>query len=233
MLKAGLAITVLAYNNNSRQFDIKAAGGLSFEVYKKYFEDPGVEALLLCQACFQIVILARVINDREQVWLTAMAISRLVSLLLVNDTQVVIQSASYLSSLAHTRAGITDAMITCDIVDILCDHLYSPSLEVQYVCAVALGYLTFNRTASRLLLHNCRNVPNLYERLISIIKPETKISKQFIESFQTAYQLGLPKLLAKNTVRLYSVDYGNKTELNQKNLVKLESILKHLISIYK
>lgn len=69
--------------------------------------------------------------------------------------------ASYLSSLAHTRAGITDAMITCDAVDILCDLLYSPNDQIKFVSAVTLGFLTFNRTASRLLLHNCRNVNSI------------------------------------------------------------------------
>ena len=116
--------------------------------------------------------------------MTALGISKLCELLLFKGSdQVVIQtgiiyaclflkksltenkkfefcfiSASYLSSLAHTRAGITDAMITCDAVDILCDLLYSPNDQIKFVSAVTLGFLTFNRTASRLLLHNCRNV---------------------------------------------------------------------------
>ena len=108
-----------------------------------------------------------------------------------------------MSSLAHTRAGITDAMITCDAVDILCDLLYSSNDQIKFVSAVTLGFLTFNRTASRLLLHNCRNVTHLFDTLMSIIRPETKISQQFIESYQTALQLGLPKLLVRNKVKFY------------------------------
>ena len=116
--------------------------------------------------------------------------------------------ASYLSSLAHTRAGITDAMITCDAVDILCDLLYSSNEQIKFTSAVTLGYLTFNRTASRLLLHNCRNVTHLFDTLMSIVRPETKISQQFIESYQTALKLGLPKLLVKNKIKFYDT---NKT----------------------
>lgn len=111
--------------------------------------------------------------------------------------------ASYLSSLSHTRAGITDAMIACDAVNILCEKLYSKNDEIRFASAVTLCYLTFNRTASRYLLHNCRNVPHLFDKLMSIIRPETKISQQFIESYQTALQLGLPKLLARNKVKFF------------------------------
>ncbi len=203
-LEAGLAITILAYNNNDKQFQIKNNGGISYESYRPFFDDPEVEVLSLCHACFQVIILARVINDKDQVWLTALGIGRLVQLLLIeNEDEVVIQTASYLSSLAHTRTGITDAMITCDAVDILCDRLYSPNNQIKFASAVTLGYLTFNRTASRLLLHNCRNVPTLFNTLMSILRQENKISSQFIESYETALELGLPKLLVKNKVKFF------------------------------
>lgn len=133
-------------------------------------------------------------------------------LLLYDDDQVVIQTASYLSSLAHTRTGITDAMITCDAVDILCDRLYSPNDQIRFASAITLGYLSFNRTASRLLLHNCRNYPHLYKTLMSIIPSNAKISKQFVQSFQTSLTLGLPKLLVHNQVKFYNVNRSPKTQ---------------------
>ena len=230
-LRAGLAITVLVYNNSKKQYEIKELGGISFESYRPYFESEKCNDMQLCEACFQIVVLARVINDRDQVWLTALGITRLVSLLLTDEDQVIIQSgsnffllifigtnwdlfvffavvfiASYLSSLAHTRSGITDAMITCDAVDILCDLLYAKNDQVKFASAVTLGYLTYNRTASRLLLHNCRNVPKLFDTLMSLIKTEAKISSQFIESFHTALALGLPKLLVHNKNKFYDAN---------------------------
>lgn len=117
-----------------------------------------------------------------------------------------------MSSLSHTRAGITDAMITCDAVDILCDRLYSNNDQIRFASAVTLGYLSFNRTASRMLLHNCRNVPHLFQTLMSIIRPETKISKQFVESFQTAKELGLPKLLVKNKIKFFKSNIVNRED---------------------
>ena len=94
-------------------------------------------------------------------------------------------------------------MITCDEVNILCDRLFSSNDQVRYASAVTLGYLTFNRTASRLLLHNCRNVPHLFDTLKSILRAENKISEQFVESYYTALELGLPKLLVKNKIKFY------------------------------
>lgn len=119
-----------------------------------------------------------------------------------------------MSSLAHTRPGITDAMITCDAVDILCDRIYAHNDQIRYASAVTLGYLTFNRTASRLLLHNCRNVTKLYVTLRSILRPENKISEQFIESYETALKLGLPKMLVKNKVSCYD-DKNNVVEFEE------------------
>lgn len=125
-----------------------------------------------------------------------------------------------MSSLSHTRAGITDAMITCDAVDILCDLLYSHNEQIRFASAVTLGYLTFNRTASRLLLHHCRNVPTLFNTLNSLLQPETKISPQFIESFQTALKLGLPKLLVNNRCKFY--DEAKRTEREAQSVASLQ-----------
>ena len=103
-------------------------------------------------------------------------------------------------------------MITCDVVDILCDRLYSPNEQIKFASAVTLGYLSYNRTASRLLLHNCRNVTHLFNTLMSILRPETKISRQFVESYETELKLGLPKLLVRNKVKFYdsiNPEFGN------------------------
>lgn len=43
-------------------------------------------------------------------------------------------------------------MITSGAVEFLVNHLQAPNDQVRAACAVALGYLTFNRTAARMLL---------------------------------------------------------------------------------
>lgn len=154
-------------------------------------------------------------------WITALGISKLANLLLSPDDEVVIQTgfkrlfpviftyyfnlyyfkASYMASLSHTRAGITDAMIECGVIDTLCERVFSKNEQIRFASAVTLGYLTFNRTASRLLLHNCRNNTVLFDQLMSNLRPDSRITNEFISSYETALALGLPKLLVNNKVR--------------------------------
>ena len=121
-------------------------------------------------------------------------------------------------------------MITCDAVDILCDRLYSPNNQIKFASAVTLGYLTYNRTASRLLLHNCRNVPTLYNTLMAILKSDNKISTQFVESYETALELGLPKLLVKNKVKFFeSSKVVEETEFKGNSLKICRELINHNI----
>ena len=108
-----------------------------------------------------------------------------------NDNTVVLAS-SLLSSLAHTRAGIPDAMVTTGAIDVLIVKLSSPNEQVRAAVAVALGYLTFNKTAARLLLGACRNTPGLYKKLIDNIGEDAKISPDFKSDFNRALHVGLP-----------------------------------------
>lgn len=99
-----------------------------------------------------------------------------------------------MSSLAHTRAGITDAMIVMGAVELLTEHLYSKNEQVRFACAIALGYLTFNRTAGRGLLTTCRNTPGLYHRLMDNIGKNAKICEDFTEEYRRCKIVGLPCL---------------------------------------
>ena len=99
-----------------------------------------------------------------------------------------------MSSLAHTRAGIPDAMITSGSIDLLVDRLVSPNDQVRFNCAVALGYLSYNRTAARMLLMSCRNTPGLYDLIMDNIGPNPKINPDFTDDFKRAKIVGLPCL---------------------------------------
>ena len=55
-LQAGLAITVLAYNNSSKQYAIKQLGGISFRSYEVFFDQEKCTQMQLCEACFQVSI---------------------------------------------------------------------------------------------------------------------------------------------------------------------------------
>ncbi|XP_055872246.1 ankyrin and armadillo repeat-containing protein-like [Biomphalaria glabrata] len=189
-LRAGMALTIFAFNNTPQQMNIKQAGGISYDVFDKFIQSN--DEFYQCYASFQIVVLARVITDKDQVSLTAQGIMMLVSKLSSAEENVVVLSCSLLAALSHTRAGLTDAMITCGALDLLVHKLDSPNDLVRNGAAVALGYLTFNKTAYRLLFSLCRNVPNLFDKIMKNIGEEPKISQEFIEDFQQATRIGLP-----------------------------------------
>lgn len=124
--------------------------------------------------------------------LTAEGITLLVEKIQDGDDNVIVLAASLLASLAHTRPGIPDAMVTTGAIERLVERLSSGNDQVRSACAVALGYLTFNRTAARQLLSVCRNKPGLYTSLLDNMEKDAKISSEFVEDFKCAKHVGLP-----------------------------------------
>ncbi|GFR60921.1 ankyrin and armadillo repeat-containing protein [Elysia marginata] len=189
-LRAGMALTIFAFNKTPQQFSIREAGGIKYSVFENFINTP--DEFYQCYAAFQVVVLARVIVDRDQVPLTAQGISLLVSKIESSEEKVVVLACSLLSSLAHTRAGLTDAMITTGALDLLVKRLDSDNDIVRNGAAVTLGYLTFNKTAYRLLFSQCRNTPGLFEKLMANIGVDPRINQEFKDDFKRAKLIGLP-----------------------------------------
>ena len=72
--------------------------------------------------------------------------------------------------MARTRTGISDGFISCGVLERLIDKIYAPSIpqtnedagdevEMHKACARAIGALTYNRTAFRLLYNLVRRDP--------------------------------------------------------------------------
>lgn len=130
-------------------------------------------------------------SDDEQVTLTAHAIMKLADLLLQINISLITQIgkkkiriyirliwdfafflAKYISSLARIRTGISDGLISCQVLERLIDKLYAPSLpqtsedagdevEMYSACAIAIGALTYNKTGFRLLYNLVRRDPSM------------------------------------------------------------------------
>jgi len=84
-------------------------------------------------------------------------------------------------------------MLAVGALDVLTGRLMSGSSEtVRHACAVTLGYLTYNKTAARLLFTACRNTPRLYDQIITCIGPGVKLNPDFVTEFQCARKVGLP-----------------------------------------
>ncbi|CAH1788258.1 unnamed protein product [Owenia fusiformis] len=191
-LKAGMALAVFAFNNTSQQYAIREAGGVEYRCFQHFLESEN--EYYQCQAAFQIVVLARVIIDMDQVNLSAKGVTVIVNNLSSEKEKVVLLAASLISSLAHTRAGIPDAMITCGAIDALVEKLKSENSQVRAGCAIALGYLSYNKTAARMLMVYCRNTPGMYERLMDNVTKDAKIAPEFIDDFKRQQIIGLPCL---------------------------------------
>jgi hypothetical protein len=88
--------------------------------------------------------------------------------------------AKYISSLARIRTGISDGLISCEVLERLINKLFAPPLpqtsedagdevEMHSACAIAIGALTYNKTAFRLLYNLVRRDPS--KRLLFYIYP--------------------------------------------------------------
>jgi len=109
--------------------------------------------------------------------------------------QMLCAAAGLLSSLVHTRAGIPDAMLALGALSVLTDRLMTDASEaVRHSCAVTLGYLTYNRTAARLLFTACRNTPRLYDQIVQSMGPSARLNADFVTEFECARKIGLPCL---------------------------------------
>lgn len=191
-LRAGFAFSIFSFNNTVQQFAIREAGGLGLDCFRRFLASD--DEFERATAAFQVVVLSRVVTDADQVSLTARGVKCLVEILNSLDDDAVIMAAGFISGLSHTRAGIPDAMVTVGAIQLLSDRLSSSNDQVRFSCAVALGYLTYNRTATRYLLSACRNRPGLYERLMSSIGKNPRINSEFVEEFRRAKIIGLPCL---------------------------------------
>ncbi|XP_077175569.1 ankyrin and armadillo repeat-containing protein [Paroedura picta] len=191
-LRAGYAISLFAYNNPAQQYLILETGPISLSIFEPFLES-AVETEK-AMAAFQIVVLARIIVDKDQVSLSARGVSILVDLLCSEEASTLVLTGKLLASLAHTRAGIPEAITTLGTVQRLCYHLYAKEEEVCISMACALGYLTYNRTAYRHLLVQCRNKPKLFKRLIKNLSRDARINPDFVKEFRRQKKVGLPSL---------------------------------------
>ncbi|XP_062434919.1 ankyrin and armadillo repeat-containing protein [Rhea pennata] len=191
-LRAAYALALFAYNNCVQQLRILESGAITISVFEPFLQSEIETDKAL--AAFQIVVLARVIVDVDQVTLSARGVTTLVELLSSENTATLILTGKLLASLAHTRAGIPEAITTLGTIQRLCYHLYSDDEEVCMASATALGYLTFNQTAYRHLLVECRNKPKQFSRLMNNLSRDARINQDFVNEFQRERRAGLPSL---------------------------------------
>ncbi|XP_048050317.1 ankyrin and armadillo repeat-containing protein isoform X3 [Megalobrama amblycephala] len=191
-LDAGHALSLFAYNNKAQQKVIRQMGGIPMKTYETFLNSDNETER--AKAAFQIVVLARVISASDEVNLTARGVTDLVELLQSDQSTTVVIAAQLLASLAHIRAGTTDAIVTMGAIEHLSAHLDSEDGEVRTACASALGYLTSNRFAHRQLLTKCRKNPHIYDLLKKNLAQDARISQFFTAEFERQRRIGFPSL---------------------------------------
>jgi len=88
-LRALLALSLFAYNNLENQCILKETNSINFNSFQTFLDSSNCHHSVV--ACFQVIILARVIaeTDDEQVRLTAIAIMKIADLLLQTNTNLI------------------------------------------------------------------------------------------------------------------------------------------------
>ncbi|KAM5279578.1 ankyrin and armadillo repeat-containing protein [Ctenodactylus gundi] len=195
-LKAAYALTLFAFNNRFQQYLILESGKLTISIFEPFLQST-IETEK-AMAAFQIIVLAKVIIDVDHITLSARGVNILVDSLYSNQSATIIMSGNLIATLAHSRAGIPEAFTTLGTIQRLCYHLYSGIEEVRTACSCALGYLTYNANAFRILLSECRNKPNQFLRLTKNISRDASINPAFLKEFERQRKVGLPSLSLEN-----------------------------------
>ncbi|CAM4742108.1 unnamed protein product [Rotaria magnacalcarata] len=201
-LRALLALSLFAYNNLENQCIFKDTNKISYDSFRTFIDSSNTTYSAL--ACFQVIVLARVIGNTEdeQVTLTALAIMKLADLLLSTNISLITQIAKYISSLARVRTGISDGFVSCQVLERLIEKLYTLSppatsedagdeVEMHSTCAIAIGALSYNKTAFRLLYNLVRRDPTLYDKIVECGQ-RSCMSPEFVKFFESERVNGLP-----------------------------------------
>ncbi|XP_056381572.1 ankyrin and armadillo repeat-containing protein isoform X2 [Hyla sarda] len=191
-LTAGEALATFAFKSTSQQKEIIQNGGLVWRDFAKLLESTNQNHRT--STAFQLVVLAPIISDQKPSYTCALGIQTLVGLLETTQPyDTLALAADCVARLSLTRAGLSAAMVSIDIVNLLCPLLSSPSQQVRGSASIALSHLSFNPVAERQLLQRCRRDPKLIKVLIYYNK-KRKWSENFLERWRHIRELTLPPI---------------------------------------
>ena len=180
-LTAGAALTLFAFNNTQNQKDIAVPRELHYSMFQTFLESDN--DMSLAKAAFQVVVLSRIFPDEDQATTSATGIELLVHLLEKDGEEIQATCSNFIAGLAHTRPGIPSAFVSIGTVQILAGLLMSPSERVRAYSAVALGYLSVDKSGQKQLLNICRSKPQLYE-IVCCYAKKVRLSQEFIERWK-------------------------------------------------
>ncbi|XP_077148263.1 ankyrin and armadillo repeat-containing protein-like [Ranitomeya variabilis] len=191
-LTAGEALATFAFNSTNQQREITQNGRLMWSDFALFLESADQNHRAM--AAFQLVVLAPIIPDKDPSYTCAVGIQTLVELLETpRSYDTLALAVDCVARLSHTRAGLSAALVSIDIVNLLCPLLSIPSQQVKGSASIALSYLSFNPLAERQLLQRCRREPELMKVLIHYNK-KRRWSESFLERWRHIRELTLPPI---------------------------------------
>ncbi|CAG5125020.1 unnamed protein product [Candidula unifasciata] len=209
-LTAGSALACFAYNSLHQQREIAIQGGVRLDCFLPFLKS--AEEFYRCLAAYQVVILSRVISDEIQALSSATGIKLLVDLLKDSKSEEILAlAADCVARLSHTRAGVPAAIVAVNAVDYLSTLLLSKSEQVRGNAAIALGYLSHDHKAERLILHRCRNDPYLM-KVIKFYTKRLRLATTFTEGWQHYRKVGLPPIGAGRPSLVHSRSHRNNNQ---------------------
>ncbi|XP_042196163.1 ankyrin and armadillo repeat-containing protein-like [Callorhinchus milii] len=93
----------------------------------------------------------------------------------------------------HCIPGVPAAIVSANVVHLLCDLLSSPEEQAQGSAAIALGFLSFHHQAERQLLKRCRLELQLM-RILLHYNRHHKLASTFLDRWKHVKELGLSPL---------------------------------------
>lgn len=188
-LLAGYCLSVMVFKNSSKA-DILSQGELNISDFDEFLESEN--ECYRAHSAFQVVVLSKFVSGIRSVDIAVRGIKLLIDLLYSDIESSKVKSAEFIASLAHTKEeGFPNTLVMAGVLDGLMKDLTTDSDAVIESCSVAIGYFTFNPTASRLIIGMFRDTPELFHTFRQHLKTIT-VSTKFLENWQHEERLGIP-----------------------------------------
>ena len=190
-LLAGHCLSLLVFNNPNKACMLKRYGTLRISDLEAFMASDN--EFFHTHAAFQMVVMSDILKEVKSVDAAIHGIGKLVSLVSSEVEQTKVLSAEFIASLARNRNGIPDVLVIAGLLDPLMNNLRSGNVPVIESSSVALGYLTFNPMASRMMLTMFRDSPELFDVFNKMV-PLVTYSSKFLTTWKHMTRPGLPSL---------------------------------------
>lgn len=190
-LLTGYCLSIMAFNNPVKLKEMKSCGTLNISNFIPFLQSE--DQFYQVHSAFQIVVLSQLLTGIRSVDAVVRGLKLLVNLLSSEIEQTKVLSAEFIASLSRSGSGLPGALVMAAALDPLMMNLSVGNGPVIESTCVALGYLTFNPMASRLIIGMFRDNPELFcvfQEYFSLVI----FSQKFLSNWNHNTRRGIPSL---------------------------------------